>query len=48
MDRALIIGKVMIDKDLTASDAITLAQWQQRSLGVRFKESFARLWEYGS
>ena len=38
--------QAMFDKDLIASDAVTLAQWQQRSLGVRFKESFARLWEY--
>ncbi len=36
----------MFVKDLAASDAITLAQWQQRPLGPRLKEFFARIWEY--
>lgn len=38
--------QTIIDKDLAASDAITLEQWQSRSLELRFKEVFARLWEY--
>jgi cardiolipin synthase len=36
----------MIDKDLAASDEITLEQWRQRALSLRFKEWFARVWEY--
>ncbi len=36
----------MFAKDLAASDAITLEKWQQRSLGLRLKEFFARIWEY--
>lgn len=38
--------QAMFDKDLGASDAITLEQWQQRSLDLRVKELFARAWEY--
>ena len=38
--------QAMFDKDLAASDAVTLEQWQSRSLDMRFKELFARVWEY--
>ncbi len=34
------------DRDLAASDPITLEAWQRRPLGDRAKEMFARLWEY--
>ena len=38
--------QAMFDKDLAASDAITLEQWQRRPLDLRVKELFARVWEY--
>ena len=38
--------QAMFERDLSASDAILLEQWQQRSLLLRLKENFARLWEY--
>ena len=38
--------QTMFDRDLTASDAITLEQWQRRPLDMRLKEWFARVWEY--
>jgi cardiolipin synthase len=38
--------QAMFDKDLAASDAITLEQWRSRSLDLRLKEWFARIWEY--
>ena len=38
--------QTMFDKDLAASDAVTPEQWQSRSLELRFKELFARVWEY--
>jgi cardiolipin synthase A/B len=38
--------QAMFDKDLAASDPITLEQWQRRSLDLRIKELFARIWEY--
>jgi cardiolipin synthase A/B len=38
--------QAMFDKDLAASDAITLESWQQRSIDLRVKELFARVWEY--
>ena len=38
--------QAMFDRDLAASDAVTLVQWQQRSLDLRFKEWFAKVWEY--
>ncbi len=38
--------QAMFDKDLAASDQITLEAWQRRSLGLRVKESFAQMWEY--
>lgn len=38
--------QTMFARDLAASDAITLEQWQQRPLDLRLKEWFARVWEY--
>ena len=38
--------QAMFDKDLAASDEITLEQWEQRAIDIRAKELFARLWEY--
>lgn len=38
--------QAMFAKDLVASDAITLEQWRHRSLDLRVKELFARVWEY--
>ena len=38
--------QAMFDKDLASSDAITLEQWRKRSLDLRLKELFARVWEY--
>jgi cardiolipin synthase len=38
--------QAMFAKDLAASDAITLEQWQRRALHLRLKEWFARVWEY--
>ena len=38
--------KAMFDKDLAASDQITLEKWQQRPLEMRIKEMFGRVWEY--
>ena len=38
--------QAMFDRDLAASDPILLEQWQQRSIDLRFKEQFARAWEY--
>jgi cardiolipin synthase len=32
--------------DVAQSDQITLEQWQRRSIGLRAKEAFARLWQY--
>ena len=34
------------ERDLAASDEITLAAWRNRSLGTRTKEWFGSLWEY--
>jgi cardiolipin synthase A/B len=49
---AVILGQefgaqmqVMFEKDLAASNAITLERWQQRSPGMRVKELLARLWQ---
>ena len=36
----------MFERDLAASQTITLADWQQRPLTVRVKELFARMWAY--
>ena len=38
--------QAMFDKDLAASDAITLAQWRRRAIDLRLKEFFARAWAY--
>ena len=38
--------QAMFDKDLAASEAITLEKWQRRPLDSRVKEVFARAWEY--
>jgi len=38
--------QAMFDKDLAASDRITLEQWERRPLNLRFKEGFARVWAY--
>jgi cardiolipin synthase A/B len=38
--------RAAFDRDLAASDAITLEAWQRRPIGTRAKEMFARLWEY--
>jgi cardiolipin synthase len=49
---AVILGQefgaqmqAMFEQDLAASNAIPLDRWQQRSLGMRIKELFARLWQ---
>jgi cardiolipin synthase A/B len=36
----------MFDKDLAASHAITLAQWERRPLQIRAKELLVRVWQY--
>jgi cardiolipin synthase len=38
--------QAMFDRDLAASDPIDLAQWERRTVDLRAKELFARLWEY--
>ena len=38
--------KVMFDKDLAASELITLEAWQSRPIMLRLKESAARIWAY--
>jgi cardiolipin synthase len=38
--------QTMFDKDLAASDRITLEQWEHRPLDMHLKEWFARIWEY--
>jgi cardiolipin synthase len=38
--------QAMFEKDLLRSRPITLERWRQRSLDVRIKEFFARMWEY--
>lgn len=38
--------QAMFDRDMVESDAITLAQWERRSIDLRMKEQFARAWEY--
>ncbi len=50
---AVILGQefgaqmqAMFEKDLAASTPITLEQWEQRSIGLRFKETVARIWQY--
>ncbi len=36
----------MFERDLAASDRITLDAWRQRGIDLRVKEWLARLWEY--
>ncbi|MDO8419703.1 MAG: cardiolipin synthase [Rubrivivax sp.] len=36
----------MFEKDLAASDAITLEQWERRPIHLRLKEALSRLWAY--
>jgi len=36
----------MFARDLAASDAITLEQWERRPPGTRIKEWLARMWQY--
>jgi cardiolipin synthase len=50
---AVILGKEFgakmrdaFERDLAASEPITLEAWQRRPLTTRAKEMFARLWEY--
>jgi len=50
---AVILGKEFgakmresFERDLSASDPITLDAWQHRPITTRAKEMFARLWEY--
>ena len=38
--------QAMFDKDLAASEPITLEAWQRRGIAPRLKELFARAWEY--
>ena len=38
--------QAMFDKDLAASDAVTLERWQSRPWSLRLKERLARVWEY--
>ena len=38
--------QAMFDRDLAASDEITLAQWRARGLLPRLKEQFSQAWEY--
>ena len=38
--------KAMFDRDLAASNPITLELWQRRPLDLRIKEVFGRVWEY--
>ncbi len=38
--------QAMFDKDLAASQVITLEAWRRRSIDLRVKELFGRAWEY--
>ena len=38
--------QTMFDKDLAASEQITLEAWRRRPIEWRMKEAFARAWEY--
>ena len=38
--------RAAFDADLAASRPITLEEWEHRSIGVRLKEIFGRMWEY--
>ena len=51
---AVIVGpkfgalmQAMFEKDLAASNAITLEQWNRRSIGMRLQEIAARFWQRG-
>ena len=37
--------RAMFEKDLAACNAITLEDWEQRSIGNRLRETFARMWQ---
>lgn len=38
--------QALFNKDLAASDAVVLEQWERRALDQHFKEMIARMWEY--
>jgi cardiolipin synthase len=38
--------QAMFEKDLAASDAITLEQWRRRPLDMRLKEWLGSVWQY--
>ena len=38
--------RAVFERDLAASDAITLEAWDRRGLGDRLKQGLARMWEY--
>ncbi|GAB4564650.1 MAG: cardiolipin synthase B [Rhizobacter sp.] len=38
--------QAMFDKDLAGSDEVLLKQWKRRTLDLRIKELFGRVWEY--
>ncbi|HEY2560869.1 MAG TPA: phospholipase D-like domain-containing protein [Caldimonas sp.] len=38
--------RAAFERDLAASDQITLEAWQRRPIDARVKEMFARMWEY--
>lgn len=38
--------QAMFEADLAESDPVLLEDWKRRPLDMRFKEGFARLWEY--
>jgi cardiolipin synthase len=38
--------RAAFERDIRQSDRITLEQWRRRSVLVRVKEAFARLWQY--
>lgn len=38
--------RAAFERDLAASSPVTLADWQDRSLADRLKQSFGRLWQY--
>jgi cardiolipin synthase len=38
--------KAVFERDLAASDPVTLEQWERRPFSLRLKESLARMWAY--
>ena len=38
--------RAAFESDVAQSEQITLEQWQRRSIVMRAKEGFARLWQY--